>query len=518
MRTSSKLLMLGALLAFGAAACGDFLSGPGLTSDPNAPSAASRDQRLAAVQANLTVQLTGDLARSTCMWMQQCAGVDRQYATRELYTTSTTDFDPFFIAAYTGGGLIDIRAIEAEAASAGDSVYVGVGKVLEALDVGETADLWGDIPYSDAVGSNATPRYDTQQAVYTALLGVLTQAVAELAGPGAGPGQIDLWYLGDKAAWTELAHTLKARTYLHLASRVAGSYANALTEARLGISTSAHDLQTFASAATTENNLWYQFSVIQRDTYLRYGAELVDSIMKKRNDPRLPLYFAPLPVPHPAWAASHKYRSRTKIFDSNGNMEQVTGLSVDSISGAAAPAWNTTLYGTTPDNHVTWTNVGPLPYAGAQPGDPYDPSVESNLSATRLGAGFRQPTVTFAETQLIIAEAAYQTGDQAGALASLNAERTAAGLPALGAGVTGVALLDSIMIEKYVATFQNIETWSDLRRTCIPALVPANLSNAGGHVIGRLLYTQTEASTNPNALADPVSGRNWNDTSTGTCP
>ena len=85
MRTSSNLLLLGALLAFGSAACGDFLSGRGLTTDPNAPSNATRDQRLAAVQASMTVQLTGDLARNACMWMQQCAGVDRQYAGRELY-------------------------------------------------------------------------------------------------------------------------------------------------------------------------------------------------------------------------------------------------------------------------------------------------------------------------------------------------------------------------------------------------------------------------------------------------
>jgi Starch-binding associating with outer membrane len=517
MRTSSKLLMLGALLAFGAAACGDFLSGPGLTTDPNAPTAATRDQRLVAVQSAMGVQLTGTLARSACMWMQQCAGVDRQYATLELYNTTSTDFDTEFTQVYTGGGLIDMRAIQADAAAAGDSVYVGVGKVLEALDIGTAADLWGDIPYSQTLGSFPAPRFDTQLNVYNALLTLLTQAIAELGGPGLGPiGGVDLWYGGDKTSWTQLAHTLKARIYLHLASQVAGSYANALAEARLGLSSAAHDLRTYQSTATTEWNIWYQFQIVQRDTYLRTGAMLVDSIMKKRNDPRLAAYFSP--ITPPAWAASHKYKPRTKILDSNGNMEQVTALTVDSLSGAAAPAWNATLYGTTTDNHVTWTNVGPLPYAGAQPGDAYDPAVESNISTTRLAQGFRQPMVTFAEVQLIIAEAAYQTGDQVGALASLNAERTAAGLAALGAGVTGAALLDSIMVEKYVALFQNIESWNDIKRTCIPALVPASLINAGGHVIGRPFYGVTELSTNPNAATDPLGGRNWNDTSTGTCP
>ena len=516
MRTSSKLLMLGALLAFGAAACGDFLSGPGLTTDPNAPTAATRDQRLAAVQSAMGVQITGTLARSACMWMQQCAGVDRQYATLELYNTTSSDFDSEFTQVYTGGGLIDMRLIQADAAAAGDSVYVGVAKVLEALNIGTAADLWGDIPYSQAVGSATAPVFDTQQSVYNALLTLLNQAIAELAGPGSGPGGIDLWYSGDKTAWTELAHTLKARIYLHLAPKVAGSYASALAEARLGLSTAAHDLRTWQSVATTEWNIWYQFQIVQRDTYLRTGAELVDSIMKKRNDPRLAAYFSP--IAPPAWAASHKYPLRTKIFDSNGNMEQVTAETLDSTSGAAAPIWNTTLYGTTTDNHVTWTNVGPLPYAGAQPGDAYDPAVESNISTTRLAQGFRQPMVTFAEVQLIIAEAAYQTGDQVGALASLNAERAAAGFTTPLLGITGVALLDSIMVEKYVALFQNIESWNDIKRTCIPALVPANLINAGGHVISRPFYGVTELSTNSNAPTDAPGQRNWNDTSVGTCP
>ncbi|HYK82149.1 MAG TPA: SusD/RagB family nutrient-binding outer membrane lipoprotein [Gemmatimonadales bacterium] len=456
MRTSSQLLFVGALLAFGSAACGDFLSGPGLTTDPNAPSNATRDQRLAAVEATMTVQLTGDLARSACMWMQQCAGVDRQYAGRELYNTTSTDFDTFFIAVYTGGGLIDIRAIEADAAAAGDSVYVGVGKVLEAIDVGLAADLWGDIPYSDAVGANPTPRYDTQQAVYAALLTVLDQAISELAGPGSGPGQVDLWYFGDKPSWTELAHTLKARIYLHLAQRNGtAAYASALSEAKLGLSTAAHNLRTFASAATTENNLWYQFQIIQRDTYLRMGAELVDSIMNKRSDPRLANYFSPI-------SAS-----------------------------------------------------GPPVYHGAKPGDSFNPAVQSNLSAARLDPAFHQPIATHAEVQLIIAEAAYQTGDATQALDSLNAERTGAGLPTIAAA--GAALLDSIMIEKYVVMFQNIETWNDLKRECIPALVPAS-SVAGGHVISRPLYGATEESANPNAPPDPASGRNWNDPRTATDP
>jgi hypothetical protein len=438
-----RSLPFACLVAFASAACNNYVTGVDLTSNPNAPSSASRDQRLAAVEAALTVQLTGTLARASCMWMQQCAGVDRQYATLEQYVTTEDDFDTEFSQVYGGGGLIDIRFIEADAAASGDSVYEGVGKVLEAMDIGTAADLWGDIPYSQAVSSVSTPVFDPQQQVYAAVQTVLDQAIAELAGPGSGPGAVDLWYGGGKTKWTELAHLLKARYYLHVAERDPANYALALAQGQQGISTSANDLKTYQSSTTSENNVWYQFQIVQRDTYLRMGAELVN-IMVARNDPRLSDYFS---------------------LDGNGL------------------------------------------YQGANPGDQYNPQVQSNLSAARLDPAYPQPLATHAETQMVIAEAAYQTGDATTALDSLNGERTAAGLSAL-AGITGPALLDSIMTEKYVVMFQNIEAWNDYKRECIPALVPAG---GAAHVIGRPLYGSSEINTNPNFPGEPASGRNWND-------
>ncbi|HKB52457.1 MAG TPA: SusD/RagB family nutrient-binding outer membrane lipoprotein, partial [Ramlibacter sp.] len=261
--------------------------------------------------------------------------------------------------------------------------------------------------------------------------------------PGAGPGQVDLWYGGDAAKWMQLAHTLKARFYLHTAEQDPSSYAKALAEAQQGISTPANDLRSYQSSATTESNMWYQFQIVQRAGYLAMGARLVN-LMAARNDPRLSDYFS---------------------LDGDGQ------------------------------------------YGGADPGQGDDPNTQSNLSAARLDAAYRQPLVTHAENQLIIAESAYRTGDQTTALDSLNAERTSAGLSAL-AGITGAALLDSIMTEKYVALFQNIETWNDYKRECTPALTPAG---SAAHVIARPYYGTSEANTNPNFPGEPASGRNWND-------
>ncbi|MEO8579534.1 MAG: SusD/RagB family nutrient-binding outer membrane lipoprotein, partial [Gemmatimonadales bacterium] len=66
-----------------------------------------------------------------------------------------------------------------------------------------------------------------------------------------------------------------------------------------------------------------------------------------------------------------------------------------------------------------------------------------------------------------------------------------------------VASLQTIMEEKYIALFQNIEVWNDWKRTCFPTLTPA-LGKT--RIPGRLYYGQTEEQTNPNT--PPSSAQN----------
>jgi hypothetical protein len=73
-------------------------------------------------------------------------------------------------------------------------------------------------------------------------------------------------------------------------------------------------------------------------------------------------------------------------------------------------------------------------------------------------------------------------------------------------------LLDSILTEKYVVLFQNIEAWATYQRTCVPDLTPA----AGRAAVpGRLYYGFDERNVNPNVPAPGIEpnteGPNWND-------
>jgi hypothetical protein len=433
-------------LAGSLAACGDFLTGTDLDTDPNRPTNASRDQLFVAMQAKQQAFHEGHVARVVTMWVQQFAGTDRQYIPLDQYDVAEGEFNPQFSGLYTGGGLVDMRRIVATAEADGDRRYAGIVKVWEAFTIGMAASLWGDIPYSEAVGDNPTPKLDPQAEVYAAVQNLLNAAITDLqSGTGRGPGAADFIYGGDATKWIQAANTLKARFHLHMAEREGNTrYTAALAAAQGGISAPANDFRTFHTTQAGEENIWFQFQVRERDTYLRGGAFAIN-LLQSRNDPRLQQYYAP--------AAGGQF--------------------VGARPGEAAP--------------------------GA-----------SNLSAARLAPAFRQPLITYAENQLIMAEANFRLGNSGPALQNLNNARTAAGVSPVS-GVAGNALLQEILTEKYLALFQNMEAWNDYKRTCFPNVTPAV---AGQRVPGRLLYGNAERNVNPNIpsvstqLANP---RNFND-------
>ncbi len=449
MNASLKRLLGSALAAASVAACADWLSGPKLTEDPNNPTGATPSQLLVAAQASLGTQFEGLLARMASMWTQQLAGVERQHFAYGIYNTDESFASPEFSRIYIGGGLVDLREIQTKTEASGDSIFSGVAKVLEALVIGTAADIWGDIPYSEAASDVATPRLDPQEEVYAGVHAKLDTAIVFLqktGGNNGGPGAADLIYGGSAARWLEAAHTLKARFYLHLAEREPARYAQALAEALLGIASPLNDFRTFHSTAGTEQNIWYQFLTVQRTGDVAAGRFLVELLLS-RNDPRLGEYFA--------------------------------------------------------------QNAGGG-YGGADPGQGTTPDL-SPVNPTRAAPDFRQPLITWAETRLIVAETENRAGDDVAALGALNAVRVAAGLGPL-AGVTGAALLDSILVEKYVVLFQNIEAWATYQRTCVPRITPAAPAT---QVPGRLFYGFDERNTNPNIPAPGVApnteGPNWND-------
>jgi hypothetical protein len=441
MRLTAIGLALG--LGLSTSACSDFLTGPKLGDNPNRPVTASRATLLVSGLTNLTFQSEGHLTRTVCVWMQQCSGTNKQYLNIGNYIVGEDSYFTDWTDAYVRGGALDLRRIQNDARQAGDSGYAGVAMVLEAWLIGQTADVWGDIPYSQAVDSTITaPKLDPQQQVYAEIQARLDTAITFLSATNAAttaPASEDLVYGGNVAKWKALAYTLKARFYLHTVERVGlPAYQAALTAAANGITDNSGggDFRTYHGSNVTESNLWGQFD-IGWPQYLSAGKFLVDTL-KLLADPRLPDYFAP-----------------------NGSGQ----------------------------------------FVGAGPGEGLggDPSM---LSAARLAPAFRQPLVTYAENQLIQAEANFVLNGAGAAQPFVTAERTALGLTPLA-----VTSLADIMTEKYIIMFQNLEAWSDYKRTCFPRLNPAAGSSA---IPPRVVYPLSERNANPS-IPDGGPLRNWND-------
>ncbi len=395
MRNSTKIIIAGFVLTSVTTGCGDFLSGPKLTTDPNKQTETrTPDQWFVPIQANTWFLNEGQIARTAAVWHQQMAGVQRQFSSLDIYSIGEADLETEWQSFYVGGGILDARKLQAQVTALGDRRYLGIAKIYEAWLIGMAADIWGDVPYSEAVQDVATPKLDKQMDVYAAVEALLASAIADLsAGVGPGPGSADLVYGGNAARWIAFAHTLRARYYLHQAEVAPTNYALALAEAQVGIQPGG-DYRAFHSDVPAESNQWYQFQVVDRSGYMLAGEAMIDTL-KNRSDPRLAQYYAP-----------------------NG-----TGQ-----------------------------------FIGSKPGENND-GTASDLSDTRLDPAFRQPLVTWRENQLIIAEAAFRTGSEPTALTALNAVRSDAGLtPFVGTGAALIAeIMTQKWIEDFqkVESFQD---------------------------------------------------------------
>jgi starch-binding outer membrane protein, SusD/RagB family len=284
----------GALLLLAAAgACGDFLSGGELSTDPNRPTQATSTQLFIGIQSNIWAELESDPARITSMWVQQFTGTNFQYVNIYNYGVSEQTTNGFHASLYTGGGLVDIRKLESQSQAAGDSLFLGIAQVQEALLMGTGADLFGDLVYSQALKGTPNPPLDPQMNVYDSVQAVLSRAIVNLGATGPtnfGPGHADLAYGGKASKWIKLAHTLKARFYLHTAEVRPGAYAQALAEAPLGITDTTDNFVAVFSGNSNEQNFWYQFDVVNRSGYLTPNSDFV-ALLQSRNDPRLGDYF-----------------------------------------------------------------------------------------------------------------------------------------------------------------------------------------------------------------------------------
>ncbi|MEY4144609.1 MAG: hypothetical protein RLZZ335_461 [Bacteroidota bacterium] len=261
------------------------------TTDPARPSDVSVQVLLPSAQISFGMAQGDAVARLTSIFMQQMTGTDRQSLAHNRYAQiGEADFDQVWSDNGYAGGLYDLKIIidKTEATSPN---YAGVAKVMTAMYLGHFTDIWGKIPYSDAMkgADGLNPTYDSQEQIYAQIMTLLDEAIVNMAATTSAikPGAEDLVYAGSLSKWTKLAHSLKARYMNHLSKKPGYNPAGILAEVAAGLASNADDARITFQVSPNANP-WYQFNT-QRAGYISQFGTMY-SMMEGKNDPRISLY------------------------------------------------------------------------------------------------------------------------------------------------------------------------------------------------------------------------------------
>jgi len=465
----------------------------GLNNNPNNPTTAPAPALFTnAVTSAVGRWVGAGQLSGTELFAQHLAQV--QYVEEDRGRLRTETIDGWFTNAYISE-LEDFQKVIDAGKTAVSPNTSGPAIVMQQWVFQNMTDMWGDIPYTEALQGDAggplKPKYDTQQSIYNGMLAALTTASTTMKTGTTDPALTsgDPIYKGDIAKWIKLSNSLRARMAMRI---IKADPAKAAAELTAAFAASGGTLASNGDNARLAwpgdgvfDNPWSgTFST--RDDH-RVSKTLLDTL-NALGDPRMTIFAQPTK------------NDPTKYVGLQNGLDNVT----------VTPFFNTT------------SRVGAIFYPGA-----------TTYGTYGTAAGKATPTyiMTYAEVEFLKAEAAERgLGGQTGAAAHYNAGVRASitqwgGTDAQAdaylakpgvAYVAGATGLRQIGLQKWISLFtQGNEAWSEWRRTGNPATIkigpkayPELTENAR-----RVPYPAGEQSVNKASLDEAVArqgGANFN--------
>ncbi|MBT4996425.1 MAG: SusD/RagB family nutrient-binding outer membrane lipoprotein, partial [Hellea sp.] len=377
-----------------------------------------------------SAQYGGDMG---ACWAQQWSKV--QYNDEARYVPRRGVIDDIWDVMYADV-ISESKAMYDLAEAEGNNSLKGAGLVMQAVAYQTLVDLYGPIPFTEAIdGNNLQPAYDSESVVYEGIIQMLSDASTLLAsGKGTITASSDLFYGGNVSNWIKLANSLKFRALMRISStkNVSGDL-----QALMGkmFTSNADNAQiSYLSTQPDANPIWETIVDGNRAEY-KINSVMVE-MLTSLNDDRLAIYAG----------------------------ENASGNIVGKPSGFGV---QTTL--PNEDLGYTYANISPL-------GEKY-------LTATLPGV-----LMSYSQLSFLIAEAAnegYISGGITSALDWYKKGITASfefnGLSASSYlaqpnldFTTNADARAKIATQEWIALFgQGFESWTEWRRNKIPVLAPA---------------------------------------------
>ncbi len=187
--------------------------------------------------------------------------------------------------------------------------YLGVAQLQKAYVFSIMVDMWGDIPYSEALKgvANRAPRFDKDRDIYLgkanadptqniqSLFSLIDDGIANVTAAGGGGVSNDLIYGGQLAKWAKFGRTLKLKLYNQIRlkpGRDISADVTALLAQPAQLLETAQDFEVpYGSSFQPENrNISYLSNYVD-PTREDFISQDFFRVMARRNDPRLPFYF-----------------------------------------------------------------------------------------------------------------------------------------------------------------------------------------------------------------------------------
>lgn len=349
------------------------------------------------------------------------------------------------------------------ATTEGNETMQGVALTLKAFGFAQLTDLYGDIPFTEALDpTNLTPSYTPQQDVYNGCVEMLNQAEALFAnGNGSIEAASDIMYAGSTSSWRKFANSLKFRILMRTSLKQdVGAQLQELVNGGQLFSSNAEEAKFAYLGEQPNANPIYENIVYGTRPEHRMGAALINKLGELQ-DPRINVYAKK----NAAGEFRGKVAGYTSLPTDEWNQGNVSGLG-DFYLRPELPAIL-----------LSYSELSFLMAEAAQrnliSGDAqtyYDAAIRANMAFNQVDSDdFNE--VSFADLE------SYMTSNAVGLNFTTNK-------------------LERIAEQKWIALFgQGLEAFTEWRRTPYPALTPA-VEGAFDQIPTRYNYPVGEQSLN----------------------
>ncbi|UYZ63269.1 SusD/RagB family nutrient-binding outer membrane lipoprotein [Hymenobacter weizhouensis] len=395
-----------------------------------------------------------------------------QYTNEDRYAFRTGSYQNIWDGFYAGG-LQDFNKVISLGQEQDHKGYQAVGLIMRSWLFSLLTDMYGDIPYSEALRlqeGSASPKYDKQEDVYRGLLTDLKTA-ADMINSNTPAVQGDIMYGGSMMQWKKFANSLRLRLAMRVAdadAALARTHAAEVLNSGVHFTSNIDNAQVVYLSTTFPNNNPVHENRKTRDDH-RISKTIVDKLTTLK-DPRLLVYADSVVLHRPG-------RSWFVGVQNGLTNTQAATLGLDSTS----------LVGdyfrreTAPAVIMTYAEV-------------------LFFKAEAIARGFVSNGVAATEYQNAIRASMSQFG-----IADAAAVTTYLAQPSVVYNAANYK--QSIGEQKWIALFgQGLEAWSEWRRLDYPQLTVARnpVAAAGGRIPVRFIYPAQEQSLNQTNYNEAV--------------